>query len=141
MPLQTRASTTLIVAKAVIRGDVQVESAAPPDMLVPSGQDLFVRFPYRFEEASARREDCQLRLTSSLDGSKAAPTNLKLSDRPGWPDAALGSLQQRYPALTRGRHVLHFSCEVWLRVRDWGGGETVRVDSRKVEGTITVRVE
>ncbi len=137
----TSKSTTLIVAHAAIRGDVQVESSAPQEALVARGQDLSLRFTYRFEEASHRREDCHLRLTSSLDGNEAKPAELKLDDKPGWPDESWGSVQQHYPRLEPGRHVLHFCCEVWLRVRDWRAGDTVRLDSRKIEGTVTVLVE
>ena len=138
-PQNTAAS--VIVAKARLHGDVQLDVVAPPSIHVRAGQDLHVKIPYRAQEASDARETFRVRLTSSLDGHKAKPSEARGGDKPGWPDEVWGSVEQQYRKLARGTHRLVFQAEATLRERGWGELEERRYEDHWVDGEVTVIVE
>lgn len=125
----------LVVARARIAGGVMLEREAPAELRVTSGSEVLVKFPFRFDEVSADREDYTVILRTRLDGEALQEEMFEGRDHPARDDGRRGFLVHRHRVMASGTHTLEFQAVVRLARSAWKGDDA-DLNEAEVEGQV-----
>jgi hypothetical protein len=131
----------VVLAKARVRDDAQIEVLAPQTIHVQPKQRVHVKFIFSVEETSRDRDNWRFFLESKIGDAQRAPQHVELKDHWGVRDDGWGTLHQEYSFDLPGRYEGTFEVIAENRRQPWRSSTQVHSSRCIQTGSVQIVVD